>query len=412
MKIGVIGLGKLGCSMFAAFAAAGNEVFGFDINKSTRDKLKNKKQPVSETDLQKELELGFDNFKIFDNSAQVLENADVIYVIVPTPSMEDGAFNTCFLEDVISQIKDVQFCCKDKLLVITSTVLPGDVRLKLISKAENINGSISDINFCYSPEFIALGSVLNDLKNPDFLLVGEDRPNSGKKHVDAMMTIINNKNIPVRRMSIESAEMAKIAINSYITAKISFANAIGLTADSIDNCCANDVLSAIGSDTRIGKKYLSKGLGFGGPCFPRDNRAIQKVIDKTEGLHYKLPLDNESFNSRLPDYYVNKISCICYERKIINVVIIGLTYKDGSYLLTESQSYEIALKLSENFKVFYFDPDVLNSEVKEQIKNFNHKTKVSGDIILVNCSRDKSKLLMVKDIIKEKKINTFEFGIW
>tara|TARA_A100001011_G_C14246809_1_gene815962 strand:+ start:358 stop:1596 length:1239 start_codon:yes stop_codon:yes gene_type:complete len=412
MKIGVIGLGKLGCSMFAAFAAAGNEVFGFDINKDTREKLNNKQKPVSETDLQNELELGFNNFRILDNPKEVLENSEVTYVIVPTPSMNDGTFNTTFLEDVISKIRDVDFCCKDKLLVITSTVLPGDTRLKLKSKVTNIKGYISDVNFCYSPEFIALGSVLNDLKNPDFLLVGEEYPNSADKHVEAMMTIINNKNIPVRRMSIESAEMAKISINAYITSKISFANAIGLTADSIENCCAEDVLSAIGSDTRIGKKYLSKGLGFGGPCFPRDNRAIQQVIDKTEGLSYKLPLDNENFNSRLPDYYVNKISNICDNNDISNVIVIGLTYKDGSHLLTESQSYEIALKLSENLKVFYFDPDVVDSEVKEKIKIFNHQSKVYGDILLVNCSRDPSKLEMLKDIIKLRKINSLEFGIW
>ncbi len=412
MKIGVIGLGKLGCSMFAAFAAAGNEVFGFDINKDTRDKLNNKKQPVSETDLQKELELGSNNFKVLDTPGQVLKNSEVIYVIVPTPSMPDGTFNTSFLEDVISEIINVDFCCKDKLLVITSTVLPGDTRLKLISKVTNIKGSISDINFCYSPEFIALGSVLNDLKNPDFLLVGEEQPKTADKHVEAMMTIINDKDLPIRRMSIESAEMAKIAINSYITAKISFANAIGLTADSIENCCADDVLSAIGSDTRIGKKYLNKGLGFGGPCFPRDNRAIQQVIDRTEGLHYKLPLINESFNSRLPYYYVNKISKKCAEQNISNVILVGLSYKDGSYLLTESQSYQIALKLSENLKVFYFDPDVFDFEVNEEIKNFNFESKVDGDILLVNCSRDPRKLGMVEDIIKERKINTFKFGIW
>ena len=316
MNIGVIGLGKLGCSMFAAFAASGNTVYGYDINKITRINLRNKLKPVEETSLQEELNKGFKNYKVVEKASEVIENSEVIYVIVPTPSLEDGTFDTKYLENVIQNLKDVNCSCKDKLLVITSTVLPGDTRSNLISKLRDENNQISKINFCYSPEFIALGSVLHDLKNPDFLLVGEESLYSANNHIAAMMTIVNDQNIPIRRMSIESAEMAKIAINSYITSKISFANAIGLTADSIENCCSNDVLSAIGSDSRIGNKYLSKGLGFGGPCFPRDNRAIQQVINRNTALEYELPLDNEKFNTKLPNYYANKITSICIEENI------------------------------------------------------------------------------------------------
>ncbi len=217
MNIGVIGLGKLGCSMFAAFAAAGNKVFGFDINEKVRYDLRQKISPVSETNLQNEINLGFENFQILENTSKVVESSQVIYIIVPTPSLNDGTFDTKYLENVILNINDVNSSCENKLIVITSTVLPGDTRLKLISKIRSKNETISKIKFCYSPEFIALGSVLNDLKNPDFLLVGEDQPNSADKHIEAMMTIINNKNVPIRKMSIESAEMAKISINSYIT---------------------------------------------------------------------------------------------------------------------------------------------------------------------------------------------------
>ncbi len=412
MNIGVIGLGKLGCSMFAAFAAAGNNVFGFDIDKNVRNDLRKKIAPVLETGLQGEINLGFENFKILDNTSQVIEQSDVIYVIVPTPSLKDGTFDTKYLENVILNISDVDSSCENKLIVITSTVLPGDTRLKLISKIRLKNEKISKIKFCYSPEFIALGSVLNDLKNPDFLLVGEDIPHSADIHIEAMMTVIKNKNIPIRRMSIESAEMAKISINSYITSKISFANAIGIASDNIENCSSKDVLSAIGSDSRIGKKYLNKGLGFGGPCFPRDNRAIQQVINRAEGLEYYLPIQNETFNSKLPDYYVKKIDQFCINKKLENVVVVGLTYKDGSYLLEESQSYLISLKLSKNYKIFYFDPDVLNNNKDLGLEEFNLNSKVIGDILLFNCSRDQSKLKMVKKIIKEKNLNYFQLDIW
>ena len=227
-----------------------------------------------------------------------------------------------------------------------------------------------------------------------------------------MMTVINNKNIPIRRMSIESAELAKIAINSYITSKISFANAIGLTADNIPNCSSFDVLSAIGSDTRIGNKYLSKGLGFGGPCFPRDNRAIQKVIDRTEGLDYQLPLNNEKFNRELPVFYSKKITQVCLEKEILNVIVIGLTYKDGSHLIQESQSYAISLDLIKKFKVFYFDPDVNSHEISNEIKEFNSNSELFGNILLLNCSRESYKQEFVRSILDKRKLNYFQFQIW
>ncbi len=412
MNIGVIGLGKLGCSMFAAFAASGNQVYGYDINEESRNNLKSKKEPVYETDLQKEIDLGYCNYKIVDTPEEVVINAEVIYIIVPTPSLEDGTFDTQYLENVITNLANCECDCEEKLLVITSTVLPGDTREKLIKKIRTLNKPISKIKFCYSPEFIALGSVIKDLKNPDFLLVGEEIPSCADNHLKAMKKIINDKNIPIRKMSIESAEMAKISINSYITSKISFANAIGLTAELIDNCSPIDVLSAIGSDSRIGNKYLQKGLGFGGPCFPRDNRAIQQVINRAKNLNYKLPIDNEKFNRDLPDYYSQKIQCICNEKNLKNILIVGLTYKDGSYLLEESQSYSIALKLSKLNNVFYFDPDVSNKEVIRTITNFDEETNIEGSILLLMCSRDLSKLEIVKSILKKRNLNFIEIDIW
>lgn len=412
MNIGVIGLGKLGCSMFAAFAANGNKVFGYDINTKTRKNLKIKKAPVSETDLAKEIELGFNNYTILDRPEYVVKNSEVIYIIVPTPSLIDGTFDTQYLENVIENIKNIDCDCTEKLLVITSTVLPGDTRSKLISKVRIIDKPISSIKFCYSPEFIALGSVIKDLKNPDFLLVGEETPNCADSHIKAMMSIIEDKNIPVRKMSIESAEMAKISINAYITSKISFANAIGLTAESITSCCPKDVLSAIGSDSRIGSKYLSKGLGFGGPCFPRDNRAIQQVINRVPNLNYNLPIDNENFNKDLPNFYAHKIQRICDKKNIKNILIVGLTYKDGSYLLEESQAYSIALKLSLLNKVFYFDPDATSLVEFENITKFEKDTDIQGSLLLLNCSRDIKKIEIVKKIITNKNQEFIEVDIW
>tara|TARA_Y100001968_G_scaffold333187_1_gene394598 strand:- start:1423 stop:2676 length:1254 start_codon:yes stop_codon:yes gene_type:complete len=412
MQVGVIGLGKLGCSMLAAFSTGGNKVYGYDIIEKVRNKLRNAIAPVSETNLQAEIEQGFNNYKILETAKEVLELCDITYLIVPTPSLSDGTFDTKYLEDVIQELSTTKADCRNKVLVITSTVLPGDTRHKLKTIASSCGEPFSLINFVYSPEFIALGSVLNDLKNPDFLLVGEDSSKSGDLHIEVMKSIINNKDIPIRRMSIESAEMAKIAINSYITCKISFANAIGFASDSIENCNSTDVINAIGSDRRIGKNYLSKGLGFGGPCFPRDNRAIQQVINKTKDIeNYNIPINTEKFNKSIPDYYVKKISDFCSLKNIKRIVVIGITYKDGSFLLEESQSYDIALKLSSKFIVNYYDTDVEESNIKE-IAALNEKSNINECVLILNCSRIEEKFIQAKKILLEKATSIYEYHVW
>ena len=101
MNVGVIGLGKLGCSMLAVFAASGNNVSGFDLNPKVREKLRKFEPPVSETNLFEELEKAKENYKIYDSCLEILENSEIVYIIVPTPSKNDGTFETKYLENVL-----------------------------------------------------------------------------------------------------------------------------------------------------------------------------------------------------------------------------------------------------------------------------------------------------------------------
>ncbi len=409
MNVGVIGLGKLGCSMLAVFASSGLKVFGYDINEKVRENLINNLAPVDETNLQEELINAKSNYEIKNSPIEVLDNSEILYVIVPTPSRDDGTFETLFLENVIKELSKTSKSCLNKTIVITSTVLPGDTAEKLKKIASCCDGPFKNIEFCYSPEFIALGTVINDLKNPDFLLIGEQSLNAGNAHIRIMKSIISNKEVPIRRMSIESAEMAKISINAYITSKISFANAIGIACEKIENCSSEDVLAAIGSDSRIGKKYLSKGLGFGGPCFPRDNRAIQQVINKSS-INYSIPISNDAFNRKIPDFYSEKFKYICRKNKISTAILVGISYKDGSFLLEESQSYAIAESLVQNMEVFYFDPDV-NDLPNKTIKKLPIESLFEEKVLVINCSRDKKKMNAIKNNVYFKS-GFIEYDVW
>ena len=158
------------------------------------------------------------------------------------------------------------------------------MRHGLVPVLEQHAGKAAGTGFgvCYSPEFIALGSVIRDFLNPDFLLIGELDARSGE-HLAACYADIMGASTPVQRMSLENAELAKIAVNSFVTTKITFANMLAELCGAMPGGDIDVVSDAIGMDTRIGRKYLTGGLGFGGPCFPRDNVALAFIANALGG---------------------------------------------------------------------------------------------------------------------------------
>ncbi len=236
MKIGVIGLGKLG-SCLAEVLAEHNKVVGVD--KYTK---------------------WIDNITT-STSFSILKDCEVVFNIVNTPSLSNGDFSNEYLFESIKQAKGYLNC---KVFVVVSTVMPGTC--EQVSK-------MLDCKVCYNPAFIRLNSIIEDMKDPDFVLIGEEDKKSGKI-LEKIHKQINNA--PVKHMSLKSAELAKIALNSYITMKITFANVIGQISKQIGTD-AEQILNAIGQDHRIGTSYFKFGGAYGGPCFPRDNKAFSNV---------------------------------------------------------------------------------------------------------------------------------------
>ena len=227
MKIGVIGLGKLG-SVLAEVLAEHNEVVGVDKG---------------------------DDFS-------VLKDCEVVFNVVNTPSLPNGDFSNEFLFKSIEQAKP--YLNKYKIFVVVCTVMPGTCRK--IRK-------MLDCKVCYNPEFIRLNSIKEDMKNPDFVLIGEEDGYSGRVIEDIYRQFTDAH---IKLMSWESAELAKISLNSYITMKITFANVIGQIAEKI-GADAERILNAIGTDHRIGNDYFKHGGAYGGPCFPRDNIVFSNI---------------------------------------------------------------------------------------------------------------------------------------
>lgn len=336
-KCGVIGLGKLGLCL-ASVLGSKYKTVGLDINNELIKQLNDYKKNGLLDFPSKERYL-VNWFKQADltvsSDYSSLNDCDVVFCIVPTPSTKNGSFSNEYIINSIQSAKPYLVNCK--IFVVVSTVSPGSC----VELAKLFNDSL--IKLCYNPEFIALGNVIDGLTRPDFILIGEPDKASG----DILEDIYNNlTSAKIKRMDILSAEIAKLALNSYLTVKISFANVLGelceLRGGDVDK-----ITDALGCDSRIGVKYFKNGCGYGGPCLRRDNSALLRFIIGTPGIFHK----NDSLlnyceltdliNKHQLDRIYNKITKVFPILKNKTVSIYGLSYKHGIELTESSTGTEL-----------------------------------------------------------------------
>lgn len=355
-NVSVIGLGKLGASMLAGMAHRGFNVIGVDIAESSVRAVNEGRAPVQETGLEEMIAAHKDKIRATLSHEEAVLGSDISFVIVPTPSDSRGAFELQYARFAF-ELLGKALAKKEgyHVIVLTSTVLPGATRHGLLPVLEAASGKKCgpDFGLCYSPEFIALGSVIRDFLNPDFYLVGEFDKRSGDVLEEVNRGICMKEPV-VRRMSIENAEVAKIALNSYVTMKISFANTLADLCERIPGGDVDVVSDAIGSDTRVGRKYLTGGLGFAGPCFPRDNVALGFLCDQV-GADAQLLQTNHDYNKSLAPRIAAKLAPMM--RKGQTAAVLGLAYKPLSHVVEESQGVALALAMADaGMRVISYDP--------------------------------------------------------
>ena len=384
----VVGCGKLGTPLVGVLAEAGHSVVGIDLNESLVEKLSSGFVPWSEPGLQEIITSNFSRIRFVSKFQENIRGSDISFIIVPTPSNSDGSFSN---EYVISAVTSIATELKQELnsphtIVIVSTVMPGSTRGVISSTVNSVLGTNSHkVSLCYSPEFIALGSVIKNMKYPDIILIGGEN----KKSVDLLEEVSKSfaLNEPkVFRLTTEEAEIAKISINSYVTTKISFSNQISELCERTPGTSAEKVLEAIGSDTRIGNSYLKAATAFGGPCFPRDNRALG-VYAKSLGLISDLAIATDEINQRqggrLLEIVQRRFS------KGAHLVLVGASYKPDTDVIEESPSVQFAKYASDlGYKISVVDENVKEVPVKGvevfSLENFESQLKfIDGLILLV-----------------------------
>jgi UDPglucose 6-dehydrogenase len=352
----IIGLGKLGASMAAAIASRGFKVIGVDLNQGAVDSMNAGHAPIQETRLEETITANRERIRATLSHQEAILNSDVSFVIVPTPSDERGAFSLQYAKWAFHELGRA-LAKKERyhLVVMTSTVLPGSTRYGLLPVLEKESGKRCgrDFGLCYSPEFIALGSVIHDFLNPDFNLIGEYDERAGSK-LQACYAEIMENNPPCQRMSLENAELTKVALNTFVTTKIAYANMLAELCSRLPGGDVDVVSNALGLDTRIGRKYLTGGLGYGGPCFPRDNIALS-YFARVVGSESSLAETTDRLNRASAGKLTQSLCSILKERA--TVAILGLAYKPYSHVVEESQGVYLARELAAlGFRVVAYDP--------------------------------------------------------
>ena len=344
-KIGVIGAGRLGICFALLVARGGYDVIVSDVRESYVKSLQQKKISTNEPLVEGLLQNS--NLKATTSNEEVIKEADIIYTFVATPSLKDGSYDVSAVESVVKDLKGVT----DKTFVVGCTTNPGD--------CDKFQERLPDIKVYYNPEFIAQGAIVDGLLRADMVLVGGSY---NRDIVDLYYAIQGPKMEPkIHFMSLTAAEMTKLAVNCYLTMKISYANQVGevMTKFGLDDEI-DKVLSAIGADSRVGSKFLGYGFGFGGPCLPRDNRAFAHAAERV-GLKNNIGLTIDAFNDEHSDFLADDLCQKHKNKKVPFYFPDGIAYKKGTDILEESQQYKLFKELLDRgYKVVVMElPDVV-----------------------------------------------------
>jgi UDPglucose 6-dehydrogenase len=355
-SISIVGLGKLGSPLAACFAARGFDVWAVDGDAQKIEALNRGIPPVHEPGLAELLRESQGRLKAIQDTERAVRDSEVTFIVVGTPSEPSGGFS---LRNVLPACEAIGRALRAKqtfhLVVLTSTVMPGSIGGDVKAALERASGKRcgEDFGLCYSPEFVALGTVIRDFYSPDFLLIGESDPRSGEMLADLYQRVCKNSPTAAR-MNFINAEITKLAVNTFITTKISYANMLARLCERLPEADVNVVTDTLGLDSRIGPKYLKGAVSYGGPCFPRDNRALAALAVRA-GAFPDLAEATDRFNRAQIKWIADLVRR--HYSGTGSIGILGLTYKPDTDVVEEAFGLLLAQELSSaNLPVVTYDP--------------------------------------------------------
>ena len=357
MKIAVIGTGYVGLVTGTCFAETGNDVTCIDIDQSKVDRLNAGEITIYEPGLEKLFLRNVKEGRLHFTShlKSGIEGAKILFLALPTPPGEDGSADLKYILGVASELGDL---LKEYVVVVDKSTVP-------VGTAEKVREAIaksSSIEFdvVSNPEFLREGVAVEDFMKPDRVVIGTSSERAKKLMNELYAPFVRSGN-PLIFMDIRSAELTKYAANSFLATKISFMNEIAQLCEKL-NADVDMVRLGIGSDARIGKRFLFPGIGYGGSCFPKD---VQALVKSSKEVAYDFKILNAvmEVNDKQKQYLIPKIKTYYNNNlKGKHFALWGLAFKPNTDDIREAPSlYLIDALLKEGATVSVFDPEAMNN---------------------------------------------------
>ncbi len=355
-RISVIGLGRLGSPLAACLASRGFQVVGYDPVVEKVEALAARRSLHFEPGFEELMATVGPELRATTDLRDAVMSTDISIVAVPTPMAPDGSLS---LASVLPTCQDIGRILADvdryHLVAVASTVMPGSTRRRIAPAIEEVSGKTigPDIGLCYSAVYVTMGNVIQDFLRPSLALIGEWDRRSG----DAMQALYERVceiDPPIVRMSIANAELTKLAVNVFVTTKISFANFLARVCERMPGGDVDVVTSAMQMDPRIGEGALCGAVSYGGPFFDKDNQALGAMLKRFDvapelvGVLGKfnraqVPWLTDRVHERVPDGGT--------------VGVLGLAYKPNTDVIDESLGIQLCQRLHERgVRVVAFDP--------------------------------------------------------
>ena len=410
MKLCMIGTGYVGLVSGVCFSDVGNKVYCVDKDKKKIDLLNNGKIPIYEPGLEEILKKNYKQKRLIFTSdlKKAVDNSDIIFICVGTPTKKNS--NSAELKYVFNVARELKKIIKSYKIIITKSTVPvttGD-------KIENILSNLKKrklVDVVSNPEFLREGDAIRDFIYPDRVVIGTDSSKANRVLKSLYLPIIK-KTSRYFKTSRRGAELIKYASNAFLATKISFINEIANLCEKtgID---VKDISFGMGSDQRIGDRFLRAGPAYGGSCFPKDTRAlidIGKKFNTNLSIVKSVILSND--NRRLLS--IKKVIQIVnnnFNNKIIT--FLGVTFKPNTDDMREASSISMIKYLNKKkCKIRYYDPSGEKVEFKN-LKNVTYYEDVrnaclNSDLIILHTEWNEFKSLNFKKLVKKRNFKIYD----
>ena len=407
MKLCMIGTGYVGLVSGTCFADIGHTVYCVDKDEAKIEKLNSSQSPIYEPGLDELIQENYKANRLFftSNLSEAVNKSDIVFICVGTPNKKKSLLVD--LKYVYQAVKDIKKVSRGKKIIVTKSTVPvgtGDQIEKILKNKKKFT-------VISNPEFLREGEAIRDFKYPDRIVVGSNS-SSIIKTMKSLYSPLINKGSKFFTTNRKGAELIKYAANAFLATKITYINEIANLCEKI-NVNVEDVSLGIGSDLRIGSRFLRAGPSYGGSCFPKDTKGLISIGEK-EKIDLSIVKSVVRSNENRKKLILNKISQILKNKiKSKKVSILGVTFKPNTDDMRDSMSLKIIPYLvKKGAIVSYYDPTGEKKEF-ENLSNCNFYMNINdavknADLIILHTEWDEFKSLNFNSLIKKKKTSLYD----